>query len=292
MSFKEEKYNRRRLRSSYITTLVSITLVLFMLGLLGLILLQTNKLSQYVKENISLSVIIQDNVREASINEFQKRLDIAPFVKYTEYIPKEKAAEEMQDQLGEDFIAFLGYNPLLPAIDVHLKAVYANNDSIQKIEQLLLQEKGVKEVFYQKSLVDLVNANARKLSFILTGFSILLLLIAIALINNTIRLSVYSKRFLIRTMQLVGATQGFIRRPFLAKGIVQGLISAVIANLLLIVVLGLAQREIPDIRVLFDKNLFISLLALVILMGIVLTWISTYLAVRKYLKIRTDDLYL
>lgn len=292
MGFTEEKYNRRRLRSSYMTTLVSVTLVLFMLGLLGLILLQANKLSQHVKENISLSVIINDDVKEATINAFQKRLDIAPFVKYTEYIPKERAARDLQEQLGEDFISFLGYNPLLPSIDVHLKSGYANNDSIQKIEQMLLQEKGVREVFYQKSLVDLVNANTRKLSYILTGFSILLLLIAVALINNTIRLSVYSKRFLIRTMQLVGATQGFIRRPFLTRSIIQGLIGSVIANLLLIIVLGLAQREIPEITALHDMRPFVSLLVLVVLMGIVLTWISTYFAVRKYLKIRTDDLYL
>jgi cell division transport system permease protein len=291
MSTKEEQYNRRRLRSSYITTLMSITMVLFMLGLLGLLVLQADKLSRHVKENISLSVIIKENVKESSILEFQKKLDISPYVRYTEYIPKEKAAADLKEQLGEDFISFLGYNPLLPSIDVHLKAVYANNDSIWKIEQSILQEEDVKEIFYQKSLVDMVNANTRKLSYLLTGFSVLLLFIAIALINNTIRLSVYAKRFLLRTMQLVGATQGFIRRPFVTRGIIQGLIGGVLANIMLILVLFWAQRQIPELNALHDLRLFLSLLALVILTGIFLTWISTYLAVRKYLKIRTDELY-
>ncbi|MBP6977030.1 MAG: permease-like cell division protein FtsX [Bacteroidales bacterium] len=291
MSIREEQYNRRRIRSSYITTLVSITMVLFMLGLLGLLLLQAERLSRHVKENISLSVIMNENVKEASILEFQKKLDISSFVKYTEYIPKEKAAADLKEQLGEDFISFLGYNPLLPSIDVHLKAAYANNDSIPLIEQQLIKNTDVKEVFYQKSLVDLVNANTRRLSYLLTGLSLLLLLIAIALINNTIRLSVYAKRFLLRTMQLVGATQGFIRKPFVRRGIVQGLIGGVIASLLLLAVLWWAQREIPEMNALNDPKLLLSLLGIVILTGIVLTWISTYLAVRKYLKIRTDELY-
>jgi len=291
MSLREEHYNRRRIRSSYITTLVSITMVLFMLGLLGLLLLQADRLSRHVKENISLSVIMNENVKEASILEFQKKLDRSPFVKYTEYIPKEKAAADLKEQLGEDFITFLGYNPLLPSIDVHLKAAYTNNDSIPGIELALLQNTDVREVFYQKSLVDIVNANTRRLTYLLTGISILLLLIAIALINNTIRLSVYAKRFLLRTMQLVGATQGFIRRPFVRKGILQGLIGGIIACLLLLLVVWWAQREIPEIKALNDLTLRLSMMGGVILMGIILTWISTWLAVRKYLNIRTDELY-
>ncbi|HNS16227.1 MAG TPA: permease-like cell division protein FtsX [Bacteroidales bacterium] len=291
MSLREEHYNRRRIRSSYITTLVSITMVLFMLGLLGLLLLQADRLSRHVKENISLSVIMNENVKEASILEFQKKLDRSPFVKYTEYIPKEKAAADLKEQLGEDFITFLGYNPLLPSIDVHLKAAYTNNDSIPGIELALLQNTDVREVFYQKSLVDIVNANTRRLTYLLTGISILLLLIAIALINNTIRLSVYAKRFLLRTMQLVGATQGFIRRPFVRKGILQGLIGGIIACLLLLLVVWWAQREIPEIKALNDLTLLLSMMGGVILMGIILTWISTWLAVRKYLNIRTDELY-
>jgi cell division transport system permease protein len=292
MGHSEETYNRRRLKSSYMTTIVSITLVLFMLGLLGLILLHAKKISDHVREHISLSVIFNETVKEARIIEFQKKLDISGFVRSTEYIPREKAAEDLKAELGEDFISFLGYNPLLPSIDVHLKASYTNNDSIQKIEQQILQDKNVKEIFYQKSLVDLVNANLRKISFVLLGFSALLLIIAIALINNTIRLSVYSRRFIIRSMQLVGATQGFIRKPFVIRSVVHGLISALIAILLLTGTLVIAQRQMPELKELQDNILFLSLFGLVIILGITLTWLSTFFAVRKYLKMRTDLLYL
>jgi cell division transport system permease protein len=287
----EEKYHRRRLKTSYVTTVVSISLVLFMLGLLGLIILHARKLSDYVKENISLSVIMKNDVKETRILEFQKRLDISPYVKSTEYITKEKAAEMLQKDLGEDFISFLGYNPLLPSIDVYLKASYANNDSIQKIEQGLLSDSSVKEVFYQKSLVNIVNENLKKISFFILGFSALLLVIAIALINNTIRLSVYSRRFLIRSMQLVGATQGFIRKPFIIRGIIQGLFAALVAIMLLTGLLYIVQKQLPELIEIQDYKLFLTLFVLVVILGIIFTWISTYLAVMKYLRINTDKLY-
>ena len=203
------------------TTLVSITLVLFMLGLLGLTVLHARKLSDYVKENIGFRVYMKSTVREAGIMQLQKILDATEYVKSTEYITPEQAAEELSRDLGEDFIDFLGYNPLPPAIDLRLKASYANVDSLEMIETELMKNEDVKEVFYVKSLVHLINSNIRKISILLLGFSGLLLIIAIALINNTIRLSVYSKRFIIRSMQLVGATQSFIRRPFIFKGIAQ-----------------------------------------------------------------------
>jgi cell division transport system permease protein len=292
MVFNEEKYNQRRLKTSYLTTIVSISLVLFMLGLLGLIILHAKKLSDYVKENISLSVIINENIIDAKILEFQKRLDISPYVKSTEYITKERAATELKRELGEDFISFLGYNPLLPSIDVHLKADYTNNDSIKKIEQQLTSDNIVKEVFYQKSLVDLVNENVKKISYVILGFSALLIIIAIALINNTIRLSVYSRRFLIRSMQLVGATQSFIRKPFVVLGVIQGLIGSMVAILLLIGVLFISQKQLPELIELQDINLFLTLFGLVVVLGILFSWLSTYFAVMKYLRISTDKLYL
>ena len=291
MSNKEEKYNRRRLKTSYATTVVSISLVLFMLGLLGLIILHAKKLSDHVKENISLSIIMKENVKEAKIIEFQKRLDITEFTKTTEYITKEKAAAELTEDLGEDFIDFLGYNPLLPSIDLHLHAEYANIDSIQKIESRIGSEKIVKEVFYQKSLVSLVNENLKKISYVILGFSGLLLIIAIALINNTIRLSVHSKRFLIRSMQLVGATQGFIRRPFVSRGIIHGLIGSFVAIILLLGILYLSHQEIPELVALQDINMLIILFGAVVALGIFLSGISNYFAVRKYLRIRSDNLY-
>ncbi len=291
MSKREEKYNKRRYRASYVTTVVSITLVLFMMGMLGLIILHASKLSEYVKENIGFSIIMKEGVKEAGIIQLQKTLDASAFVKSTEYITREKAAEIMQEDLGEDFIEFLGYNPLLPSIDLRLRANYANIDSLQKIEQELLTNSNVKEVWYQKSLVHLINKNIRRIAIILLAFSLLLLLISIALINNTIRLSVYSKRFLIRSMQLVGATQNFIRRPFILQGLMQGIYAALIAILLLMGIIYLSRTEIPELIILQDLSMYLSLFGIVILLGLIISWFSTYFAVRKYLKMRTDDLY-
>lgn len=291
MSKSEEKYNKRRLRSSYITTILSISLMLFMLGLLGLIIIHAKKLSDYVKENIGFSVIIKDKVREASIIEFQKKLDLAEYVKSTEYITREQAAKDLTKDLGEDFIDFLGYNPLLPSIDVRLKANYANNDSLALIERKMLRNPIVKEVFYQKSLVDLINQNVNKISYVILSLCLMMLIAAIALINNTIRLSVYAKRFLIKSMMLVGATQFFIRKPFVIKGIVQGLIAAGFAIVLLVIVLLVAQHNLPDLVSFREIDLFLSVFGGVTLLGILISWISTYFAVRKYLKIRNDDLY-
>ncbi|MDZ7742651.1 MAG: permease-like cell division protein FtsX [Bacteroidota bacterium] len=291
MSKQDEKYSKRRYRASYVTTVVSITLVLFMMGMLGLIILHANKLSEYVKENIGFSIIMKEGVKEAGIIQLQKTLDASAFVKSTEYITREKAAEIMQEDLGEDFIEFLGYNPLLPSIDLRLRASYANVDSLQKIEQELLANSNVKEVWYQKSLVHLINKNIRRIGIILLAFSLLLLLISIALINNTIRLSVYSKRFLIRSMQLVGATQQFIRRPFILQGLMQGIFAALIAILLLMGIIYLSRTEIPELIILQDLSMYLSLFGIVIILGLIISWFSTYFAVRKYLKMRTDDLY-
>lgn len=262
-----------------------------MMGALGLIILQAKKLSDYVKENIGFSIIMKEGVKEAGIIQLQKTLDASPFVKSTEYIPQEKAAEIMKEDLGEDFIEFLGYNPLLPSVDLRLMADYANVDSLQKIEQDLLLNPNVKEVWYQKSLVHLINRNIQRIGLILLAFSLLLLLISIALINNTIRLSVYSRRFLIRSMQLVGATQKFIRKPFILQGLLQGIYAALIAILLLMGVVYFSQKEIPELIVLQDINLYITLFVIVIILGLIISWFSTYFAVRKYLKMRTDDLY-
>lgn len=292
MKNSSDKYIRRRLQGSYFTTIVSITLVLFMLGLLGLIILHSKKLSDYVKENIGFSIIMKEDVKEAGIIRLQKTLDAWESVKSTEYITKEQAAGEFKEALGEDFISFLGYNPLLPTIEVRFRAGYANNDSLQVIKEKILSDNNVKEVFYQESLVDAVNKNVRKIGVAILAFSGLLLIIALALINNTIRLSVYSRRLLIRSMQLVGATRKFISRPFIRRGILHGLISALIANLLLIGVIFLARKELPELINLYEADLYVSLFVIVILLGIVITWLSNYLAVRKYIRIKTDELYL
>jgi cell division transport system permease protein len=291
MARQEDKIYKKRLQSSYVTTVVSISLVLFMLGLLGLIILHTKKLSDYVKENIGFSIIMKEGVKEAGIIQLQKILDATEYVKSTEYITKEEAAKEFEKELGEEFTNFLGYNPLLPTIEVRFKAEYANNDSLAIIKQKILINSNVKEVFYQESLVDVVNKNVRKIGIILLVFSLLLLVIAIALINNTIRLSVYSKRFIIRSMQLVGATHRFISKPFIVLGIIHGIIGSFISILLLIGVIYLSQRELPELVNLQDIDLFLSLFGMEILLGIIISWLSNYFAVRKYIRIKTDSLY-
>lgn len=291
MARTEDRISRRRLQTSTATTIISISLVLFMLGLLGLIVLHAQKLSNYVKENIGFSVIIKEDIKETGIIEFQKKLDLEPFVKSTDYITRERAAKELTESLGEDFVDFLGYNPLLASIDIRLKADYANNDSLSILEKKLLANPVVKEVFYHKSLVELVNQNIRRISLVLLAFTAVLLLISIALINNTIRLSVYSKRFIIRSMQLVGATQSFIRKPFLLKSLWHGLLSAIIAIILLCVVLYFSRQALPELVDMQDIDMFLSLFAIVTLLGLFITGLSTLFAVRKFLRISQDRLY-
>jgi len=291
MSRPEERLSRRRLQTSTATTIISISLVLFMLGLLGLIVLHAQKLSDYVKENIGFSVIIKEEIKETGIIEFQKKLDLEPFVKSTEYITRERAAEELTKDLGEDFIGFLGYNPLLASIGIRLNAVYANNDSLKVLEKSLLTSPLVKEVFYHKSLVDLVNQNIRKISIVIIAFTLVLLLISVALINNTIRLSVYSKRFIIKSMLLVGATQRFVRKPFVLKSLLHGFLSAVIAIILLALVLYFSRQALPELVDLQDIDMFLSLFGIVTVLGLFITGISTLFAVRKFLRISNDRLY-
>lgn len=262
-----------------------------MLGMVGLVLLQAKKISDYVKENIGISIYLNEDVKEIDVKRLQKSLDAARFVKDTEYVNKETAAERLQEDIGEDFIDFLGVNPLYASIDVHLKAEYAHPDSVSWIEADLLENPKVKEVYYHKDLLTMVNENVQKISFLLTAFSALLLIVAIALINSTIRLSIYSKRFLIRSMQLVGATQSFIKKPFVFKGIVHGLYASIIALSLLAGVIFYAQKEVPEVFDFNDVELFASLFAIVLILGIVISWISTSLAVRKYLRLKTDQLY-
>lgn len=291
MATAEERFSKKRLKSSYFTAIISISLVLFMLGILGMILLQAKRVSNYVKENIGFSVILKDQVKEVDIVKFQKSLDAADYVKVTEYIDKETAARELTADLGEDFVDFLGYNPLLASIEVRLNADYANPDSLKWIEIELMKNPRIKEVFYQRDLVSLVSENIKNISMVIIVFSILLLIIAIALINNSIRLALYSKRFIIKTMQLVGATPGFIRRPFVLRGILNGIYGAMISISLLIGLLFYLQQKLPELFAIQDVEMVASLFGLVFLLGIIITWISTGLAVRKYLRMTTDKLY-
>ncbi len=292
MARQEEKIIGRRLRSSYLSTVVSITLVLFVMGLLGLLMLQAHRLSEQLRESILVSVFIDNQASESAISRLQTQLDAMPAVNESRYISRDDAAEQLMEELGEDFIEFLGYNPLTASLQLSLKASYANPDSLPVFEQQLRQHAIVSDVDYQRSLVHLVNENLRRIGIGLLVFSILLLIIAFALINNTIRLSVFSRRFLIKSMQLVGATQTFIRKPFIIRGVMQGIVGACIAIILLIGSMYAAQQQIPEMTLFYDPQMLAMLFAGVMLLGIIISWISTFMAVRKYLKLKTDFLYM
>ncbi len=281
----------RKLRSSYFTTTISISLVLFLLGMIGILLLNASRLSDYVKENLGLTVMLQNDAKEAEVKKIQKSLSASALVKSVTYLSKEQAAEQLKEDLGEDFVEFLGENPLLSSIDVKLYAEYSTPEGMEKVKQIVADYPEVKEVFYQKDMVNLIHENVRTISLVLLAFSSLMLLVAITLINNTVRLMVYSKRFLIRTMQLVGATNWFIRRPFVGQSVAQGIVGGLIANILLAGVIYLSARELSGVIGFDNIIVVIVLFAAVFLIGIVMTLLSTLVAVNRYLSVRVADLY-
>ena len=291
MKKNENGTSKAKLRSSYATLVVSVSLVLFLLGILGLVLINAKELSDYFRESLSFSVMLDDAAKEADIRMLQKDLDAKAYVKSTEYVSKDKAAAKMKEELGEDFISFLGDNPLPPSIDVYLVSDYTNPDSVAKIEKYILLYPFVKEVYYQESLLFLINENVRKISLFLLVLSSFLFLIALTIINNTIRLSIYSKRFLIRTMQLVGATRSFIRKPFIVQSAFHGFLAALIAMTLLLALLYLIEKEFFMMFAFESTELLILLGAAIIIVGVCINIMSTYFSVNRYLSISEDKLY-
>jgi len=291
MASKENQISQRQLRSSSLTTVISIALVLFLLGIVGFLILNARNIRNYVKENIGFNIELKDNLREADMQQLKKMLDAKTYVRSSDYISKEEAAEETRKALGEDFIAFLGYNPLPAVIKVRLKAPYANPDSILYIEKELKTYPQVNDIFYRKTLLHEIDANVRKISLVIVSFSFLLLLIALTLINNTIRLNIYSKRFIIHTMKLVGATKRFIRRPFVWKGIYHGFIASLIAIGLLTGLMFIAQKQVKDILYILDPDIIGLLFLAVMITGILISMVSTFFAVTRYLNLKKDDLY-
>jgi cell division transport system permease protein len=282
---------RKKIRSSGVTVIISLSLVLFMLGALGLLVINANKLTRHFKENVGFQIYLKDTTSSAQIDGLIQEINSSRFAKSVSLITKEQAAAQLKENLGEDFISFLGSNPLLNALDVKINADYANTDTLQNIEKLIIQKPFVKEVVYQKDMINSLNKNTKAIAFFILIFSGALLLVAIALINNTIRLSIYSQRFLIRTMYLVGATRGFISRPFLLKGIRQGVIAGFIAGFLLAGFLFLSARFIPDLLQLQDENILLVIFTGVIVIGVVISGVSALLAVMRYLRLKTSDLY-
>jgi cell division transport system permease protein len=281
----------QKLKTSSVTVVISLALVLFMLGLLGLVVINAKKLSNHIKENVGFQVVLKDTTTQAELDILKQEISSSAFTKQVDYISKDEAAKKLQKDLGEDFITFLGYNPLLSSLDVKLNSDYANIDSLAGFEKQIMQKHFVKEVIYHKDMIKQVNDNAKVISLYILIFSGLLLVVAIALINNTIRLSIYAKRFLIRTMYLVGATQGFIRMPFILKGVRQGVIAGLLAGFLLAGFLVLSTNYIPDLLQLQDPNLLAALFAGIVALGVLISGLSAALSVSRYLRLKTDDLY-
>lgn len=285
---KEAKILSKKLNSSYFTTIVSLSLVLFVIGLLGLLVLNASKLRTHVKENIGFTIMMKSDVSEAVITSLQTELNGKYYVKQSQYISKEKAARDLREDLGENFVEFLDYNPLLASVDVKLYEEYSNVDSINLIKNALEKRPEVQEVCFQESVIDLVNINLAKIGSVVLIFSLLLSLISIALMNNTVRLSIYSKRFNINTMKLVGATDRFISKPFLFKSVLHGIIAGFVAVLLLAFLIYFAPEELTALAGINDVG---SLFFIVLLLGILINVTTTYLAVRKYLHLDVDELY-
>ena len=282
---------KKRLRTSGITVIISLSLVLFMLGALGLLVINANKLTVHFKENIGFQIYLKDTATAAQTDGFIQEISNSAYAKSVNLTSKEQAAEKLKADLGEDFVAFLGSNPLLNSIDVKLNANYANTDTLQIVEKNLLQKSFVKEVVYQKDMINSLNKNTKAIAFFILIFSGALLIVAIALINNTIRLSIYSQRFLIRTMYLVGATRSFISKPFIFKGIRQGILAGIIAGTLLAGFLVLSTRFIPDLLQLQDENVLVLLFISIVLIGVIISAFSALTSVLRYLKLKTSDLY-
>jgi len=291
MASSFEKYQKRRLISSYFSVVLSISLVLFLLGLLGLFLIHSNQLSRYFKEQIPLSIYLKDSAKEVEINQLKQSLEMADYTKSATYVSKEEAAEQHMETIGEDYLEFLGYNPLQNSIDVELLAEFVTSKQLKDIADEIRLKDFVAEVEYDELLVELFDKNIKVISFWVLVFSGVFLIIAVLLINSSIRLSVYAKRFTIKTMQMVGATKHFIRRPFIWKNMRLGFIGSIIAMSGVSGVLYILDNTWPQLELLSDKLLLGGLLLFIILMGIFIAWLSTFFATQRFLNLRTDELY-
>lgn len=275
----------------FVTPSISTMLVLLLLGMVVFFVLTANNLSVYVRENISFTALINDDLKETSIIKLQKELNAKPYVKQTTYISKEQALKEQTEAMGTDPTEFLGYNPFSPSFEIKLNAAYTHPDSIRWIEKELLAGKRLVEVSYPQDLLDSVNRNLGKISMVLLGFAVLLSFISFALINNTIRLAIYSKRFLIHTMKLVGASWGFIRRPFLVKHLWVGIFAATLADALLLGMAYLAVGYEPDLLAIITPESLLVVIVAVFLFGIGITSLCAWVSINRYLHMKVDELY-
>ncbi|MEH6763628.1 cell division protein FtsX [Aequorivita antarctica] len=291
MSSSFEKYQKRRLISSYFSVVISISLVLFLLGLLGLLVLNSKKVADYFKEQIAITVFLKDSAKEVEITQLKQSLALAEYTKSATFVSKEEAAKEHQETLGENFIEYLGENPLQNSIDVYILADYVTPIKMEEITNELKSKGFVDDVIYDKPLIAQLTENVKRISFWVLVISGIFTFIAVLLINSSIRLSIYSKRFTIKTMQMVGATKKFIRQPFVWKSVRLGIVGAVVAMIGMGVVLYYLNQSFPQLQLLGDPTLLAVLFIFIFLMGVLITWISTFIATQRFLNLRTDDLY-
>ncbi|MDD3789540.1 MAG: permease-like cell division protein FtsX [Petrimonas sp.] len=288
---KKNRINRARFFNAKLTSTISITLVLVLLGLTILILFMGNGLSNFVKENMSFSVMLSHDITDAQIAQTRKRLESMPFVKSSRFISKEEAKEQLIQELGEDPEELLGYNPAQDCVEIFLKSEYANNDSLKVIGKAIENETNVDDLLYQQEAIDLINENLSKVTMILLILSAVLLFISFTLIRNTIRLSVYAKRFSINTMKLVGATGGFIRKPFVLNNMLMGIVAGLLANGIILGILYYFSREYTQLKSILSVTDLVLVFVIVIILGIIITTVATIFAVNRYLKMSTDNLY-
>jgi cell division transport system permease protein len=290
VSANEPKIKKKR-KVSYLPSIISIAMVLFMLGLFGIILINGNKLQQYLKENFQLTVFFKDEVPEADIQRIMTAMQQQEYTKRAVYVSKEQAAQQFSREIGQDFVGFLGFNPLLPSIELFLKSSYTSTSQLKTVDIELRRNPEVQEVVYQQNILDEINKNVGTIGTVLITLSIIFLIISITLINNTIRLNLYARRFIIKSMQMVGATHWFIIKPFMVKSILHGLYGGIIASLLLLGVLSALPNWIGGIEALYDNTQFAILFVVVILVGIIISMISSAISTNHYLKLKIDDLY-
>ncbi|MFK7050638.1 Cell division protein FtsX [Flavobacterium columnare] len=291
MSSSFDKFQKRRLITSYFSVILSVGLVLFMLGLLALFIVNAKKLSNDFKEGITMTVFFKDDAKDTTLTKYGEMLKEAKFAKDYVFISKEQAAKEHEKTLGENFTEFLGMNPLKNSFDIHLRADYVENDSVAKIERKLRENPLVADIFYDKQLVKMVNENVKKASMWILIISGFLTVVAVLLINSSLRLSIYANRFIIKTMQMVGATKAFIRKPFIMRSVKLGMIGAGVAIIALLGVLFYIDNIWPTLGVFNDMVSIIFILLSVFGIGVLITWLSTYFATQRFLNLRTDDLY-
>jgi len=291
MATSYERYQKRRLISSYFSVILSIFLVLFLLGSLGLFIINSEKISNNFRENIPMSVYFKDTAKPEDLKAFEEEVKKSDYIKDIVFVHKDSAAISQQEVIGEDFVHFLGFNPLQNSFDLHFKGAYVEQDSIKNIELNFKDNNQIEDVVYDRQLVDLVNKNIKTITYWVLIISGLFAFIAMLLINSSMRLSIYSKRFIIKTMQMVGATKSFIRKPFIWTSVKLGMIGAALAIIGILILTYYADQKFPTLHLLQDYQALFTVCAGVFIVGIIITYISTYFATQRFLNLKSDDLY-